>query len=53
MKSLSNFYRDDISSDSIQKAKDEYIEHDYNYYKVKIQSSDELLSLLDSIPKKV
>ena len=53
MKSLSNFYREDISSDSIQKAKDEYIEHDYNYYKVKIQSSDELLSLLESIPQKV
>lgn len=53
MKSLNNFYRDDISSDSIQKAKDEYIEHDYNYYKVKIQSSDELLSLLESIPQKV
>jgi hypothetical protein len=53
MESLSNFYREDISSDSIQKAKDEYINHDYNYFKVKIQSSDELLSLLGSIPQKV
>lgn len=52
MKTLENHYREDIKSDSIQTAKD-YIEHDYNYYKVTLKNSDDLLRVLDSIPRKI
>lgn len=53
MGSLENCYREDIKSDQIQKVKDDYIEHDYDYYKIMLKSSDDLLRILDSIPRKI
>jgi hypothetical protein len=53
MKSLENNYREEIKSDSIQKVRDDYIKHDYNYYKVTIKNSEDLLCVLDSIPRKI
>jgi hypothetical protein len=53
MESLENCYREDIKSDQIQKVKDDYIEHDYDYYKIMLKSSDDLLRILDSIPRKI
>lgn len=53
MGSLENCYREDIKSDQIKKVKDDYIEHDYDYYKIMLKSSDDLLRILDSIPRKM
>lgn len=53
MGSLENCYREDIKSDQIKKVKDDYIEHDYDYYKIMLKSSDDLLRILDSIPRKI
>ena len=53
MKTLENHHREDIKSDSIQTVKDDYIEHDHNYYKITLRNSDDLLSVLDSIPRKI
>lgn len=53
MESLENCWIKDIKSDSIQKVKNDYIEHDYDYYKIMLKSSDDLLRILDSIPRKI
>ena len=53
MESLENCWIKDIKSEQIQKVKDDYIEHDYDYYKIMLKSSDDLLRILDSIPRKI
>ena len=53
MESLENCWIKDIKSDSIQKVKNDYIDHDYDYYKIMLKSSDDLLRILDSIPRKI
>jgi len=53
MQSLKDFHKEDISYDSIQTLKDEYVGHDCDYYKVKLKNTNDLLNLLDHIPRKV
>ena len=51
MESLCNLYTENIHPKDTETLKDQYIEHNYNYYKVALKSADELLCLLQSIPQ--
>ena len=51
MKILSDLHEEDIQTEETQILKDEYMKHDYNYYKVALKSADDLLSLLEFIPQ--
>ena len=51
MESLSNLHGEDVHPSDTQILKDQYIEHDYNYYKVALKSADDLICLLQSLPQ--
>ena len=53
MESLKDFHKEDILYDSVKTVEDDYIEHDIDYYKVKLKSAQDLLDLLDSVPRKI
>lgn len=52
MEPVSLLRSEDIPENSIQEIKDKYSKHDYEWYAVALKSSDDLLSVLKSIPPK-
>jgi hypothetical protein len=53
MESLKDFHKEDILYDSVKTVGDDYIEHDTDYYKVKLKSAQDILDLLDYVPRKI
>jgi hypothetical protein len=53
MESLKDFRKEDILYDSVKTVESDYIEHDTDYYKVKLKDADDLLDLVDSVPRKI
>ena len=50
MEPISLITEEDIPSDSIQTLRDKYSRYDYNWYKIALKSSNDLLSLLETAP---
>jgi hypothetical protein len=54
MEPLKDFCKEDILYNSVKTVESDYIEHDDNdYYKVKLKNADDLLDLIDSVPRKI